>query len=442
MSPIQTQLRQCAAELEKVDLRAAELVAKDIDDAADAELQELAAKKAKLIQRKASMAALVEAEDEASRTDPDDPDGGMDAEGREREQLRQRCMVTRYVQAAMSGRRVDGPEAEFAEAEFENQENVEPGAIPLSIFEPTPEERQRQREAEGEIRHRTVAGLPGTTGTNLQPIFPFVFANSVLPSLRVQMPRVQSGIYSTARISTSQSAEPLAKGSAAMATAAAFAVASATPKRISARLELALEDIATIGSSNYEAALRQNLMDKLSNELDLQGLTGSGTAPALQGLLAGLTAPSDPSNVPGFDDWIALFMDTVDGVWAMNAMDVSMLIGPEAYRLAAKLFRDDTDGSALRGDVSFATYAMQNFGGFRTSGQMPAAASNIQTGIVTRNARTGMTTAICPHWNQIVIDDPYSASASAQKSVTAHILVGDVLVIQPDAYQLVKVKVS
>ena len=42
-----------------------------------------------------------------------------------------------------------------------------------------------------------------------------------------------------------------------MASAATFAVTSATPKRISGRLSIQIEDIAAVGAENFESALRQ-----------------------------------------------------------------------------------------------------------------------------------------------------------------------------------------
>ena len=51
-----------------------------------------------------------------------------------------------------------------------------------------------------------------------------------------------------------------------------------------------------------------------------------------------------------------------------------------------------------------------------------------------------MRTAVCPHWNMISIDDIYSGSASGTRHFTMHVLLlGDVILVQPDAYQQVSV---
>ena len=127
--------------------------------------------------------------------------------------------------------------------------------IPIEIWD-VPISR---RDGEGEREVRAITPSPGTTGVNLDPIHPAVFANSIAPRLGIEMPRVMSGTYASATITTSQSAAALDKSAPAVGTAGALTVSTATPKRVSARLELTLEDIATVGQSNFESVLRENL---------------------------------------------------------------------------------------------------------------------------------------------------------------------------------------
>ena len=51
-------------------------------------------------------------------------------------------------------------------------------------------------------------------------------------------------------------------------------------------------------------------------------------------------------------------------------------------------------------------------------------------------------TAICPHWNQVSIDDIYSGSDKAERYFTMHVILGDVIIVQPDAYKQVAYKVA
>ena len=361
-----------------------------------------------------------------------------DAEHRERLELRSRAQLSNYFTAAARGHLPSGPEAELQAAAKVN------GGIPLELWD-TPRREVRQNSQGPETR--AVTGTPGLVGQNLDPIYPQVFAYSVAPRLGVEMPMVDSGTYATAVIGSSVGGGAYAKGAAATATAATFTTASATPKRVSARLELTLEDIAAVGQANFEAALRENSSLALSDALDTQVISGDGQAPNLTGILQRLTDPSAPgATVASFDDFIAAFSSGVDGLWASMANEVGIVCNPATYQLALKTFRDAT-GADL-GEMSFADYAMAHFGGFWTNKRMPDSASNIAQGILYRKGRSmmggsmGMRTAVCPHWGEVTIDDIYSGAASATRSYTLHVLLGDVILTQPDAYSEVAFRVA
>ncbi|MYI06800.1 MAG: phage major capsid protein [Gemmatimonadetes bacterium] len=349
--------------------------------------------------------------------------GDMDGEQRERIELRSKARLTEYLTAHARGRLAAGAEAELQAA-------AGVSGIPIELWDvPAPE-------------LRAVTGAPATVGVNLDPIRPAVFASSIAPRLGIDMPRVSSGTYATATITTSTTAAAKAKSAAIEATAGEFTVTTATPKRVSARLELTLEDIAAVGAQNFESILRQNLSLALSDALDNQAINGDGTAPNLRGMVKALEAvadPADPTAVPDFDAFVAAFVDSIDGLWASTVRDVAMVAGVATYRLAAKTFRDIA--SADLGAITFADYAAAHFGGWWTNKRMPAAASNIQRGIVYRKGRS-MRTAVCPHWGEVSIDDVYTGSAKAERYFTMHVLLGDVILVQPDAYALREFKVA
>ena len=376
--------------------------------------------------RAAQVAADVEGAGEPRTAEPD-------AELRERRALRERASLTEFLTARMQGRMVRGPEAELVAAA-----EVRDGAIPLELWD-TPTELER--------RAATVS--PSTVGVNLDAIQPAVFAHSIAPKLGIQMPRVASGSYASATISTSLTAAALAKGTGAEATAAAFSTTVATPKRISARLSIQIEDIAAVGQANFESALRENLSLVLSDALDDQALNGDGTAPNLSGLFAGLTTPTPATAVITWDGFAALPASGVDGLWASTIRDISIVVGPQTYRLASTLFQST---ETYAGEMSAAAYAMSTSGGFWTNKRMPAAASSgqrdkTQEAILYRMGRSmmggagAMRTAVCPHWNQVTIDDIYSGSASGTRHFTMHVLLGDVIIVQPDAYEHISIKV-
>ena len=342
-----------------------------------------------------------------------------DPEVRERVELRSRASLTGYLRSALAGRLPSG-----AEAELNAAAGIGDG-IPLELWDV-------------ERRADTTTGTPGSVGVNLDAIRPAVFAQSVLTRLGVEMPRVESGSYVSATINQSLTAGAKAKNADADSTAATFTVTPATPKRISARLSIAIEDVAAVGQANFESILRENLALVLSDELDDQGLNGDGSAPNLAGIFQRLSDPSDPGAVATFDLYAAAHADGVDGLWAPTIKEVSLLVGPETYRHASKTFQTATN---YKGELSAAAYAMANSGGFWTSKRMPDAASSIQQAILYRKGRSFlnmgegyMRTAVCPHWNEISIDDIYSGSGKGERYFTMHVLLGDVILVQPAAY--------
>ena len=375
------------------------------------------------VEKRRRIAIEAEAEGETTPTTPD-------SELRERIELRSKASLGRFLLSALKGRIVQGAEAELMDAA-----GIDDG-IPLELWDTAQPEQ------------RAVTGAPGTVGVNLDRIRPAVFAPSVLPRLGVEMPRVQSGTYASATISTSTTADAVAKGANVPATAAEFTVKTATPKRVSAVLELALEDIAAVGQANFESALRENLSLALADELDDQGLNGAGTDNDLSGLFKALTDPAAPAaGVAGFDDFVAAFAGGIDGLWASRMNEVAIVAGPETYQLSAKKFRDrviDTGqrGGVSLGDTSFADYAMAKYGGWWTNKRMPDKAAHIQQAVLHRKGRTGIRTAVCPHWGRIGIDDVYSGAAKAQRRFVFHVLLGDVILVQPDAYAQVAFRVS
>lgn len=378
-------------------------------------------------QFRAATIAEGEAETRARETAPD-------AERRERVELRRRASLTSYLQAAIAGRRVAGAELELLQAA-----GVGDGQIPIELWDVAPTEVRSEQRADAPT------AAPGTVGVNLDPIRPAVFAQSIAPMLGIDMPNVGSGTFATATITASLTAAAKGKGVAADSTAAAFALSTATPKRISARMSVRIEDVAAIGVENFEAALRQNLALVLSDELDKQALTGDGQGDNLTGILARLTDPTDPTAVADFNAFAGAHADGIDGLWASTLKDVGIVVGPDTYKLAAKTFQT-TSGSA--GELSAAAYAQRETGGFWTNKRMPDAASNIQAAILYRKGRSmmggsgAMRTAVCPHWNMISIDDIFTGSAKGERFLTMHVLLGDVILVQPDAYTQVAYKVA
>ena len=313
----------------------------------------------------------------------------VDAETRERLELRTRSTLSAFLLAALQGREVGGAELEYRAALGYHD------GIPIDLFEadrpaPSPE-----------TRAATPAPATGT-GVTVAPVQPFVFAPSIAPRLGIDMPTAPSGSYSEMTITTALPAAPKAKGADADDTAGALTPITAAPRRISARMTVAIEDVAAIGQSNFEAALRANVSMALSDEYDHQCINGDGVAPNVSGLRNQLSAVADPTAVAGFPAFLSTFADAIDGLWSTMLTEVAIVANVDAYRLSATLFR------ANSADTSFSAYAKLTTGGWWTNKRMPDTASTIAEGIIYRMGRAGLRTACHPTWGTISVDDIYT----------------------------------
>ena len=258
-----------------------------------------------------------------------------DAEQRERLELRSKAMLGNFIKAALRGRAVTGAEAELQEA-------AGCDGIPLELWDvPQPENRAENGNSEA----RNVTPAPGTVGINLDPIRPAVFAPSIADKLMIEMPMVPSGTFATGTISSTAgsviTADAVAKSAAVPNTAGAITVGTTKAKRVGGQLLLTLEDIASVGTANFEAVLRENLSLIISDELDDQMINGDGMNDDLTGIFERLTNPSAPgATVASFDDFVASFAGGIDGLWSSMMTHVSIVSGVETYRLSARTFRD------------------------------------------------------------------------------------------------------
>lgn len=444
MTPAQKRLRELRERQSRERQRMAELSLLDsLDAETRAELDTIEGGTPDLERQLRAAATAVETEDRSSVVDAAT---GAKPEDRDRLELRSRCSVGAYLLGA--GGRQSG-----AEAELQAELGLAANQIPLEMFTRPPETRAA---ADGEPEERAISAAPSTVGLNLDALRPAVFAPSVVDRLMVEMPMVESGTYATGTITTLAEAGAVAKSTGsndAAATvperAAGFSVTTTTPHRVGGSLNLAAEDIAAVGQQNFESILRQHISLVLSAELDDQLLNGAGASNDLLGVFnrIGTTSLTTPgAAVADFDDFVAAFTAGIDGLWATESSHVGIVAGTATYKIATAAFRDRVIDTGQRGGVSlgataFTDYAMAHYGGFWTNSRMPAAASNIQSGILTRRGQSmmpdPMRVAVCPHWGYLSVDDIYTGARKAERRYVLSVLVGDVILVQPDAYDLV-----
>ena len=306
----------------------------------------------------------------------------------------------------------------------------------------------RSDDGEG-LETRAVTGAPRTVGVNLDTLRPMVFAPSIVDKLQIEMPMVESGTYATGTITGAATADAVVKGAEVPETAARFTVSTTTPHRVGGSLNLAAEDIAAVGQQNFESILREHISLVLSDDLDDQLLNGDGSTSGdtanLTGLLSRLTDPAAPAaGVATFDTFVAAFAAQIEGLWATTMDQVSILAGVDTYRLSARTFRDIA--AADLGSISFADYATAHTAGWWTNKRMPAAASNVQQAIVCRKGRSMMPSptrlAVAPHWGYVSVDDIYTGARKGERRYVVSVLVGDVILVQPNAYAQVAFRTS
>ena len=368
--------------------------------------------------------------DEAASVVANPNDKPLDAEARERIELRAKVSIGRYLALGMKGARLDGAEEEFRVAVGASERT-----IPVDAFEV-------ERRGEPERRADAATAAPGTVGINMTGVVPAAFSGSIAARIGIAMPRAESGKYSVPRLTTNLTAGTKAKGGAQESTAGAFTVITASPTRISARLSLRAEDLAEVGIPNFEGALRQNLRLVLGDKLDEQLIAGDGADPNVNGLMAQLTADADPGAAVTFSAFATDMAGLLDGKWAAMLSHLRLVTNAAVYgRLASTFAASDDSVTAL-------DWARGHDLAVWCNSRMPASASDIgkciamRSGMMVEPMEAAIMPACSPFWGDIEITDPYSDSGSATRHVTLHVLLGDVLVKQPDAFAEVRIKTA
>ncbi len=369
----------------------------------------------------------------------------LDAEDRQRIELRGKATLGGFLLARLQGRL---PAGELAE--YQSACHVEDG-IPLDLWESDRPAVETHTDA---VTPSPAAG--SGAGLSIGRILPWIFDGTIAKRLGISVPQVGSGTWSELAISTPLTAGARAKGAAQSSTAGALTPVSANPRSISARLSIAIEDVAQIGTSKFESAMRANLSGAFADAYDSQCIDGDGEAPNITGLLAQLDDPTAPTDVVTWDSFLSTVASFTGSKYSETMADLMAIVAPDAYILSTTTFRDQTIDKASGAAVSLGAESAQKYlqsvlSSWSTATRLPNApatgesGAGISTGIVRRMGR-GMTgAAVHPVWNSIAIDDVYSDSASGTRHFTLHTLVGDkVLLVRPkgEVYDKVAFKVA
>ena len=121
----------------------------------------------------------------------------------------------------------------------------------------------------------------------------------------MQFPVVQPGTQNVPVITTAPPSGAVAKGAAAVATAAAVRLDTRKPKRIAGQFELRTEDISLMPT--MEPDLRQAMMASMSNSVDAQVIAGTGSGANLSGLFKIATDVTKDTTTETFGTGVARF---------------------------------------------------------------------------------------------------------------------------------------
>ena len=252
-----TAVQRLQVEQSELRQRINELLDKGAESLTDEERTELTTKTTRAQATETELRAAITVEGDPHHRDHHVNVDGLDSEQRERIELRSKAKLSSFlVSAAAAGAcRCNGAEAELqAAAGVAGHSDWSCGilrSLPSSAQVPSTAPSPRRRAPWVSISIRSAR---------------HVFAQSIAARLGVDMPRVDEWHLRNRdhhHVGRSRSALAKRSGVAIDPAAGAITVSTATPKRISARLELVLEDIAAIGQDNFESILRENLAHAL-----------------------------------------------------------------------------------------------------------------------------------------------------------------------------------
>ena len=365
----------------------------------------------------------------------DDPDLPVthekgDGEGAEIRQLSEKSELRSAIAAIANGKAISGPVKELAEARGLTELN----ALPWDVIAPRVEHRAR-------VEHRVDTVTSDTAdvqGKEQHTILQRVFAKSSTMALGVSMQSVGVGESTWPVIATGADAEFKAADGKKEAEAATFEPVSLAPVRLQSRYAIRREDLARI--VGFEPAMRMDLSGSMGNTLDAQNLAGDGTGANLSGYLAtaangGLPAVAAPAVVT-FELAAAQLAKGVDGKYAGNERDCSVVIGVDTYETLASKFQT---GSG----VAATSYFMKQAKQLMASANIPDKTNaNVQDGILARLAGDDQMNAVSPVWEGVtILRDELTEAAKGWILITA-VALYSFKILRPGGFQRLRFKLS
>ena len=348
-------------------------------------------------------------------------------EERERLVLRGAVDFGKYLDAGINGREIRGAEAEFAAAE------LCPNMIPLSLLDPTPEQRSA-------IEERAITPAPSTVGVTMHPTLPGVFLPMAAQALRVDLPRVGAGTQAFPVVSQDVTAGARDKGKAGPETAGGITVTTAEFKRVTGAFRLSIEDLQKLPS--LKTSIQANVGDVLSEAVDSLIVSGQVNVNNVVSAVPGFFSAANPvvekataeSAIDTLADYISKVLDQLDGKFARSMAHLSLLAAPEVVSKMAQLFASNTLDSAL------AYLGMMTMGVTATDRITPTN-GNVSPGMVVRHS-VGGRVAVAPTYAGFTIEDRYSDANKGETVITVALMQAGVKVLRSGVYTAVSFKTA
>ena len=340
----------------------------------------------------------------------------VDAEATELRQLEVRASVGGL--GAIAAGVLSNHACEGEARELQQHYHLKPNQVPLALM----------RTPMVEDRTSGITPGPSSAGGDQRPIIPAIFPASVASFLGINGQSVGVGEAAFAVVSTSATPGAPAEGAEQAHSTGAFESAALVPARLQASLFFSVEDAARI--QGLSDALRMNLSDALSDELDDQILTN-----ATNGLFSATNL--DNHNASAVGTFVTMkkrvVYDGVDGRYANNAGDLRVVMGSASYAFMGSVYRGNNS------DVDSLESITSKVAGVRVSSHVPAVASSKQELVVARGTAQHVAVAL---WSGMdLIEDPYSLSKSGEVILTARMLHA-IKILRKDGFRKVELQHS
>ena len=310
----------------------------------------------------------------------------------------------------------------------------DPTAMPLAAL--LPRDAFTRGTAEERADVATSLGSDYGAGT-VEQLAARVFQGSAAAFLGIQTPTVPTGTRSYNMVLTGPVGDVRSPGVALDAVVGTVRNTDIAPARVTARMQIAREDIALI--PGYQTGWENDLRGALTLERDRMILNGqaavNNVSPAVTGILmdANITDPANPSAIALYSDYLNAF-DDVDE-YSDDGSNIRVLTNADAFKHARGL----SVGPAASAFALLRDRVEMGPGRFRQSNAMPDVAATISKAI---SARIGYRGAVSPVWNRIeIINDPYSNASEGLINLTAYLLT-NVGIADPKVYRHLEYKTA